>query len=169
MRPTVGDNHSIESGSTRPNSLVCTLAMISHSGGAGHCGHLPPTQQQNNKYVFDKPAQHEYQDIWSNFRFLLGKHVFVSYQKSRFFAEANPQYHYKSIRRYLLLLTRGRRPHIHLLQGPNMKSHFYNSRIQFRVACDPHPHIAGHAQPHLRPVRNFYIIIVCGSSLNSAH
>ncbi len=35
-----------------------------------------------------------------------------------------PRYHYKSIGRQLVLLVSVLKPHMHLLQGPNMKSYF---------------------------------------------
>ncbi len=67
---------------------------------------------------------------------------FEKCQKPWFFTVTKPRDHAKSIGRWILLLARGLKPHIDLLQSPTMKFHsFQNSWNQFRVACDPHPHI----------------------------
>ncbi len=51
-----------------------------------------------------------------------------------FLVEAEPQYHDKSIGRQVLLLVRGLKPHIHLLQGPNMKFHFFRIHEFYSVS-----------------------------------
>jgi len=80
----------------------------------------PPKKQQKNE-IHQKPVQSDDQNIWSNFRLLLNKSIFcLNIRKSKFFTTTKPRDHSKSIGRQILLLTRGLKPHIDLLQGPNM-------------------------------------------------
>ncbi len=48
----------------------------------------------------------------------------MTMSKPRFFTAAKPRDHSKSIGHRLLLLIRGLKPHIDLLEGPNIKSSF---------------------------------------------
>ena len=52
----------------------------------------------------------------------------------KFLLQAKPKYHYKSIGRQILLLIRGLKPNIDLLQGPNIKFHSFRIHEFYSVS-----------------------------------
>ncbi len=81
----------------------------------------PPTKKTKN---YKATVQHDDQDIWSNFGF--GQlFVCVPISQMALLLQAMLRDHSQSIGRQMLLLIRGLKPHIDLLQGPNMKFVFW--------------------------------------------
>jgi hypothetical protein len=96
----------------------------------------PPTPKAQEIENLKKTVQHDDQDIWSSSLFVGKITIFKQTQTSRFFSAAKPRDHSKSIGRQPLLLIRGLKHHIDLLQGPNMEFHFLEfMKSMLRVAC----------------------------------